>query len=107
MKKIFVIFTIFVLTLSVFAENRTQANSAKDFEYSLDESGTGIKIISFKGKFKDIVIPETIDGKKVVQIGDGNNILSSFSKKIDRTDVEKLPSITIPSTVEPVSKLNT
>lgn len=92
-------FAALLLMSSIFAEKKTEPNIAKDFEYSLDENGTGIKIIRFKGKFKDIIIPETIDGKKVVQIGDGNNILSSFSKKIGRTDVDKLPSITIPSSV--------
>lgn len=64
-----------------------EANLASDFEYIENEDGN-IVIKRYVGDVTDVVIPETIDGKTVTEIGS-----NSFSNNY------KLISVTIPNTV--------
>ena len=64
-----------------------EANPASDFEYIENEDGN-IVIKRYVGDAVDVVIPETIDGKTVTEIG-----RNSFSNNY------KLISVTIPNTV--------
>lgn len=62
--------------------------------YKYEKKDGKIKIISYKGNEKNIVIPDTIDGMPVTEIGD-----YAFGTKLSEEYVTAL-SVTIPDTVE-------
>lgn len=57
-----------------------KANPASDFEYDLNEEGSGVVIKKYKGKAKDVVIPSEIEEFPVVHLDGtafcGTNIVS-------------------------------
>jgi hypothetical protein len=66
-----------------------EANPASDFEYQLDEAGTGISISKFvNNSAKDVVIPDTIEDLPVTTIGSG-----AFDSN------SSITSVVIPATV--------
>ena len=74
-------------SLSVSAAETTEATPASSFVYAVNEDGT-VRITKFKGTETDVVIPSTIDGKRVTSIGD----YAFYNCK-------SLTSITIPDSV--------
>ena len=56
-------------SLSVSAAETTEATPESSFVYAVNEDGT-VRITKFKGTETDVVIPSTIDGKRVTSIGD-------------------------------------
>lgn len=43
----------------------------QDYDFTIDESGTGVKITRYKGDKTEVVVPETLGGKTVTTIGTG------------------------------------
>ncbi len=92
-RRLFIAACICITALSVIAasEKSEAANKSSDFQYS--SSGKGIAIDKYIGKSKKVVIPEKIDGKKVVRISE-----NAFKKK-------NIVSVKIPDTVTAIESL--
>ena len=56
------------LSFSAVISASADESTAADFNYTVLSDGT-LKITKYKGKANNVVIPETIDGKKVTVIG--------------------------------------
>ena len=68
MKKCFVVVFFAVLTMNLLVNAQT-ANPASDFEYDLNEAGTGVVIKKYNGETKDVIIPSVIEDFPVVELG--------------------------------------
>lgn len=73
------------------ADAAAKANSSKDFKYTKVKNG--LEITKYKGTGKKVIIPEKINGKKVVGIGK-----YSFCKN------DTITSVNIPDTVKYIKK---
>ena len=58
---LFVLFAIIILTNKAYAES--------NFQYEINESGNSVTITKYTGKEKEVVVPETIEGHVVTDIG--------------------------------------
>ncbi len=87
--------------------------STEDFTYTLIDEYTKVKILSYIGDSMDVVIPDTIDGKKVTAIGDGvfrDKAITSvvFSKNLVTIgasafyNCDALENVVIPDSVETI-----
>ncbi len=83
---------------------KTFRKASDNSDYYISDYKDGVCINQYVGKEKDVVIPETLDGKKVIKIGAyisydwelGSDYNSPFNEY-------KINSITIPKTVKEVS----
>jgi hypothetical protein len=104
--RFFVFGTLFVMGMSLFAQN-----AEADFTVGLTEDGEGAVIKGYKGRAPQVRIPATIQGMPVKELGEG-----AFVGRVQITSVvipdgvttigrsalagqQKLTSITIPNTV--------
>ncbi len=80
-------------TYSEYSENRSltvsQEEPHDEFTYAVNEAGTGVVIVKYHGNDAAVVIPDSIDGMPVTEIGDEAFLNNSA-----------LTSITVPQTVE-------
>ena len=94
--------------------SRTTPNPETDFEYSALENGT-ISIDKYIGNATEVVIPDTIDGKNVTEIGKeafrSADVTSVVMPQYLRTiryyafyDCSNLTSVTIGNSVESIGK---
>ncbi|WP_178024383.1 leucine-rich repeat protein [uncultured Paenibacillus sp.] len=91
---------------------RASTTTSGDYAYRLKDDGSGIGITRYKGTDSNVVIPETIDGYVVMEIGEGafaNEELTAVTLPNGLTSVNsrafqnnRLTSITIPSSVTQV-----
>jgi hypothetical protein len=108
MKNVFLIMTFFISMFSIgcyksehnitrkqdggnnttLQTNRRNSNSIKDFEWNLSRGG--VYITGYKGRSKNVVIPEIIEGNKVIAID-----MEAFKNK-------ELTSVVIPEGVEDI-----
>ena len=93
--KFFVVFAVcavlFGISLQLNAQNATPAS---EFDYYLNADCTGIVISWYNGKAKNVIIPSTIEGYPVEEIG-----YSAFTDY----DLKKiLESVTIPDSVKKI-----
>ena len=75
-----------------FFGGETTAMTFEDFEYDTTNHGENIKITKYVGTAEEVVIPEEIDGKKVLTIGG-----AAFMSR------NNITSVTIPDTVTGIS----
>lgn len=88
---------VLIMMLSVcfgtfFFGGETTAKTFEDFEYDTTNHGENIKITKYVGTAEEVVIPEEIDGKKVLTIGG-----AAFMSR------NNITSVTIPDTVTGIS----
>ena len=70
MKKKFNVWLLVLLfAFSVGMVEAQKANPPSDFDYDLNEEGSGVVIKNYKGKEKDVIIPSLIEDFPVVQLG--------------------------------------
>lgn len=91
---------------------RADTMTSGDYAYRLKDDGSGIVITRYKGTDSNVVIPETIDGYVVMEIGEGafaNEELTAVTLPNGLTSVNsrafennRLTSMTIPSGVTQV-----
>ncbi len=72
--------------------NTVVSAASSDYEYW--EYDDGLRLSGYNGNSENVVIPETIDGKKVVYIGDG----AFFNN-------DSIKTVTIPSSVSEISRM--
>jgi len=53
------------------AQQPVQAQTEADFQFSANSAGTGLIITGYNWRLKDVVIPATIQGYPVIEIGNG------------------------------------
>lgn len=109
MKKILTIVLLFMIVLSLSACKRDRGNNTKNDDspgknmiiefgtYIISDSEIGISSYIGERTKSELVIPQYIDGKKVVAIGD-----SAFANNFN--DEATITSITIPSSVRVIGK---
>ena len=80
------------------------ANPASDFEYDMAPDGQGVMLKSYKGKSTTVVIPDTIEGLPVTQIGEPDTWQSFFPHAM-YTNTQNIPyTVTVPKSVKVVEK---
>jgi len=72
-------------------------NSPNDFDIANSALG-GVKITKYKGTRTDVVIPETIDGLKVTEIGESSFALNYYSTS-NPTGIVTIYRVVLPSTL--------
>lgn len=78
------------------------ANPASDFDYDMAPDGQGVMLKSYKGKSTTVVIPDTIEGLPVTQIGDSNS-RDRFFPHTMYTKTQNIPyTVTVPKSVKVV-----
>ena len=71
---------------------------SEDYEFEEDETGTGIKLLKYKGNQVDVIIPETLGGKYVTTVAancfDNNNNIKAikFHSKVVNFDFKSINS---------------
>lgn len=97
MKKIFLaVGAMLAMSFACFA-----ANPASDFVYDMAPDGQGVMITSYKGKSTTVVIPDTIEGLPVTQIGGNEDwALRVFTHTINDSSKNTPYTITVPKSVK-------
>jgi hypothetical protein len=105
---------IIVILTAVFLAGYVFAQTADDFDVTLNAGGT-LTITKYKGAEKQVVIPETINGVKVTEIGKRAFFSSQLTSIIIPDSVtsigreaflnNRLTSVTIPNSVTSIDKL--
>ena len=78
--------------------SEVSVDTAKDYEYEI--VANGVVITRYNGKDTEVVIPDTIEGKPVVKIGEisedenGSNDLGAFQNKPDIVSIDIPDSVT-------------
>ena len=94
----------FILTVSAMlamAFSCFAANPESDFIYDLAPDGQGVMITSYKGKSTTVVIPDTIEGLPVTQIGENNPYaMRVFSHTMYDKSKNTPYTITVPKSVK-------
>ena len=77
------------------------ANPASDFIYDMAPDGQGVMITSYKGKSTTVVIPDTIEGLPVTQIGENSPYaMRVFSHTMYEKSKNTPYTITVPKSVK-------
>lgn len=77
------------------------ANPASDFVYDMAPDGQGVMITSYKGKSTTVVIPDTIEGLPVTQIGDNSDFaFRVFTHTMYKSTCNTPYTITVPKSVK-------
>ena len=77
------------------------ANPASDFVYDMAPDGQGVMITSYKGKSTTVVIPDTIEGLPVTQIGENSPYaMRVFSHTMYEKSKNTPYTITVPKSVK-------
>lgn len=93
----------FILTVSAMlaiAFSCFAANPESDFVYDLAPDGQGVMITSYKGKSTTVVIPDTIEGLPVTQIGEDSPYAQVFSHTMYDKSKNTPYTITVPKSVK-------
>lgn len=93
----------FILTVSAMlamAFSCFAANPESDFIYDLAPDGQGVMITSYKGKSTTVVIPDTIEGLPVTQIGEDSPYAQVFSHTMYDKSKNTPYTITVPKSVK-------
>lgn len=94
----------FILTVSAMlamAFSCFAANPESDFIYDMAPDGQGVMITSYKGKSTTVVIPDTIEGLPVTQIGENNPYaMRVFSHTMYDKSKNTPYTITVPKSVK-------
>lgn len=76
------------------------ANPASDFVYDMAPDGQGVMITSYKGKSTTVVIPDTIEGLPVTQIGENSPWGRVFPHTMYKKSYNTPYTITVPKSVK-------
>ncbi len=97
MKKILLILSLaLATTFTCFA-----ANPASDFVYDMAPDGQGVMLKSYKGKSTTVVIPDTIEGLPVTQIGETTEWAARFfPHTMYKSSCNTPYTITVPKSVK-------
>lgn len=93
----------FILTVSAMlamAFSCFAANPESDFIYDMAPDGQGVMITSYKGKSTTVVIPDTIEGLPVTQIGEDSPYAQVFSHTMYDKSKNTPYTITVPKSVK-------
>ena len=93
----------FILTVSAMltmAFSCFAANPESDFIYDMAPDGQGVMITSYKGKSTTVVIPDTIEGLPVTQIGEDSPYARVFSHTMYDKSKNTPYTITVPKSVK-------
>lgn len=97
----------FILTVSAMlamAFSCFAANPESDFIYDLAPDGQGVMITSYKGKSTTVVIPDTIEGLPVTQIGTTEPNMGVFPHILNKATKDIPYNVTVPKSVKVIGK---
>lgn len=93
----------FILTVSAMlamAFSCFAANPESDFIYDMAPDGQGVMITSYKGKSTTVVIPDTIEGLPVTQIGTTGPNMGVFPHILKKATKDIPYNVTVPKSVK-------
>lgn len=97
----------FILTVSAMlamAFSCFAANPESDFVYDLAPDGQGVMITSYKGKSTTVVIPDTIEGLPVTQIGTTGPNMGVFPHILNKATKDIPYNVTVPKSVKVIGR---
>lgn len=97
----------FILTVSAMlamAFSCFAANPESDFIYDMAPDGQGVMIKEYKGKSTTVVIPDTIEGLPVTQIGTTGFTFGVFLHTMYKSTADIPYNITVPKSVKVIGK---
>lgn len=97
----------FILTVSAMlamAFSCFAANPESDFVYDMAPDGQGVMITSYKGKSTTVVIPDTIEGLPVTQIGTTGPNMGVFPHILNKATKDIPYNVTVPKSVKVIGR---
>lgn len=97
-------FILTVSTMLAMAFSCFAANPESDFIYDFAPDGQGVMITSYKGKSTTVVIPDTIEGLPVTQIGTTGPNMGVFPHILKKATEDIPYNVTVPKSVKVIGR---